>query len=162
MLTREEDLLLPPATRLLHIGPQKTGTTAIQGAMHRRREALREHGVVYPGRGSRPREGVWAALGLQVPFTRPNPRIERWHALAEEVRSAATMRVCVSTEDFAKADLAGARTVVRDLGQDHPHVVAVAKRLDRLLPSQWQQRVKMRLSTLTWEEWLSRVHPGHR
>lgn len=157
MFIGEEDLLLPPATRLLHIGPQKTGTTMIQGAMHRGRRELREHDVVYPGRGTRPREGVWAALDLQVPFTRPNPRIERWHALVEEVRAAGTMRVCVSTEDFAKAELEGARRVVRDLGQDRPHVVAVARGLDRLLPSQWQQRVKMRISTLTWEEWLTRV-----
>ena len=47
-------VLLEPGTRLLHIGPHKTGTTAIQGALHLARGRLAAAGVVYPGRaGSR-------------------------------------------------------------------------------------------------------------
>ncbi len=153
----ETGLLLPESTRLLHIGPQKTGTTALQVAMHRTRPKLREHGVVYPGRGTRPREGVWAALGLDVPGFERAPRIEKWHDLVREVEQAGDLRVCVSTEDFAKTDLTGARKVVDELGGDRAHVVAVARNLDRLLPSQWQQRVKMRQSSLLYEKWLEIV-----
>ena len=43
-------VLLELGTRLLHIGPHKTGTTAIQGALHLARERLTAEGVVYPGR----------------------------------------------------------------------------------------------------------------
>ena len=156
-----ESLLLPEGTRLLHIGPQKTGTTAVQVAMHQNRATMREHGVVYPGKGTRPRDGVWAALGLDVPGIDHTPRIEHWHRLVDEVESAGDLRVCVSTEDFAKTDEAGAAKVVGELGGGRAHVVAVARRLDRLLPSQWQQRVKMRLSTLTYEEWLGIVLGDH-
>ncbi|MEJ7756576.1 MAG: hypothetical protein WKF83_09890 [Nocardioidaceae bacterium] len=34
------DLLLPKGTRLLHIGPHKTGTTSLQGAFHNNRDRL--------------------------------------------------------------------------------------------------------------------------
>lgn len=148
-------MLLPEGTRLLHIGPQKTGTTALQVAMHRSRTKLRELGVVYPGRGTRPREGVWAALDLEVPGRTPD--ISKWRSLVREVERAGDQRVCVSTEDFAKTDLDGARKVVNELGGARAHVVAVARTLDRLLPSQWQQRVKMRQSSLTYDEWLKIV-----
>lgn len=151
------DLALPPGTRLLHLGPQKTGTTSLQAVMHRIRAELRRHGVVYPGKGTRPREGVWAALGLEVPGVPGPHQIAGWHHLVEEVRQAGDLRVCVSTEDFAKADDAGAAKVVRELGDGRAHVVAAARRLDRLLPSQWQQRVKMRATTLDYETWLERV-----
>ena len=153
-----DDLLLPDGARLLHIGPQKTGTTALQAAMHGARARLREHGVVYPGNGMRPREGVWAALGTDVPkaaLRRP-ARIALWHRLVGEVENAGDLRVCVSTEDFAKAEEDGARKVVRELGGERSHVVAAVRRLDKLLPSQWQQRVKMG-STLSYDQWLAVV-----
>ena len=40
---------LPEGSVLLHIGPHKTGTTAIQGALAAARAELAEHGVTYPG-----------------------------------------------------------------------------------------------------------------
>ncbi len=154
-----EDLLVPAGTRLLHIGPQKTGTTAIQVAMNRSRAELREHGVVFPGKSTRPRLAVWSLLG--TPDGRPQPRIEHWHGLVREVEEAGDLRVCVSTEDWARTDLEGARQVVSGLGGDRAHVVATARRLDKLLPSQWQQRVKMRRTTLTYEQWLEVVLRDH-
>ncbi|NUR67161.1 MAG: hypothetical protein HOQ47_15480, partial [Streptomyces sp.] len=39
---------LPAGTRLLHIGPHKTGTTSIQGAMFAAKDRLGEHGVLWP------------------------------------------------------------------------------------------------------------------
>ena len=149
------DLLLPEGTNLLHIGPQKTGTTALQMALHRRRKELREHGVVVPGTGTRPRLAVWSRLG--APEGIKQPKIHHWHKLVREVEEAADHRVCISTEDWARTDLDGAKAVVDGLGGDRPHVVVTARRLDRLLPSQWQQRVKMRAISLTYEEWLEKV-----
>jgi hypothetical protein len=158
------DLLLPEGTRLLHLGPPKTGTTGIQLALHRRREVLREHGVVYPGKGTRPREPIWAVLGHPSPDNRPAPRIERWHALCREVEEAGDLRVCISDESLGKAELDGAMAVVEGLGGPRAHIVAAARRLDTLLPSQWQQRVKMRAISLSWEDWLEIVlndNPDH-
>ena len=61
---------LPDGTHLLHIGPQKTGSTAIQGALHEARDAIREHGVVYPGPDAKPRDAAEVGLG----FSRIRPR----------------------------------------------------------------------------------------
>src|SRR5256885_691903 len=41
-----DDLTLAAGARLLHIGPHKTGTTAIQGAFYLARGRLAAHGVV--------------------------------------------------------------------------------------------------------------------
>jgi hypothetical protein len=154
-LNDTDDLLLPAGTRLLHIGPQKTGTTAIQVALNRSREELRRHGVVFPGKSTRPRLAVWSLLG--TPDGRPQPRIAHWEGLVREVEQAGDLRVCISTEDWARTDLDGAKQVVSGLGGERAHVVATARRLDKLLPSQWQQRVKMRRTTLTYEQWLEVV-----
>jgi hypothetical protein len=54
-------VLLEPGARLLHIGPHKTGTTAIQGALHLARERLAVEGVAYPGRGRQP---LWPILAV--------------------------------------------------------------------------------------------------
>ena len=44
-----DPLLLPEGCRLIHIGPHKTGTTALQWAMHVARDSLHEQGVHYAG-----------------------------------------------------------------------------------------------------------------
>jgi hypothetical protein len=46
--------------------------------------------------------------------------------------------------------------IVADLGGDRVHVVAVARRLDKLLPSQWQERVKSH-DRIGYEDWLRAV-----
>jgi len=58
-----------------------------------------------------------------------------------------------------------AREAVAGLGGDRVHVVAAARALDSLLPSQWQQRVRMRRTALSFDDWLrvvlgpDRSHP---
>jgi hypothetical protein len=152
----QRDLLLPERARLVHIGPHKTGTTAIQTAMHRARDELARNGVYYPAGGPRRRRAGWA-LGL--PGRRAGteaPPIARWNRLAREVQAAGDMRVCVSNEDFGRASPEIARKIVADLGGDDVHVLAAARRLDRYLPSQWQERVKAG-SVLTFAAWLDVV-----
>ena len=48
----------------------------------------------------------------------------------------------MSTEDLARVDAEVARRVVQDLGPERVRVLTVVRRLDRLLPSQWQQRAQ--------------------
>jgi hypothetical protein len=155
-LRQEEDLLLPPGTRLLHIGPHKTGTTAIQFALHDLREDLRTHGVHYAGNRNRPRRAGWA-IGLGgYPSGSPEHPVKHWHYLVDDVAAAGDLRVVVSNEDFARADADQVRTIVDGLGGGRPHVLAFARRLDRYLPSQWQERVKAG-STRSYDDWLRTV-----
>jgi len=149
------DQLLPEGAVLLHVGPFKTGTTAIQGALELAREGLPEHGVVYPGKARRAMRPGWAVLGRN-PRGREPVRIEEWQEFCREVHAADGKRVCVSTEDFGSAGPAQARRIVEDLGGDNVYVVAVSRRLDRLLPSQWQERIKSH-DTHTYDQWLGAV-----
>ena len=123
--------------------------------MHRRRAQLSEHGVVYPGTTRRPLRAGYAVLGRQ-PRGRRRVDIGEWRALVEEVAAAGDKRVCVSTEDFGSAGPEQARRIVGDLGGEQVHVVAVARRLDKLLPSQWQERVKSH-RTRPYDSWLRGV-----
>jgi hypothetical protein len=147
---------VPPIPRdglLLHTGPPKTGSTAIQIAMHTRRATLAEHQVHYAGRAYRPREAGWAVLGIRPPIGRPPARIERWQALVDECTSHPDDRVCLSNETFARADDAAAERIVTALGTDRVHLVHVIRRMDRLLLSSWQERIKARLA-MPYEDWL--------
>jgi hypothetical protein len=108
-------VLLEPGTRLLHIGPHKTGTTAIQGALHLARERLAAEGVVYPGRGRQPLWPILAVTGQPALLGGPRPEISYWDSLVRDVRAAGDQRVVLSSEFFAEADDATARRVIADL-----------------------------------------------
>ncbi|HET7736634.1 MAG TPA: hypothetical protein VFK52_11695 [Nocardioidaceae bacterium] len=147
-------LLLPEAARLIHIGPQKTGTTAIQVAMFEARDSMAEHGAYYPKDAYRRRGAGWE-LGL--PDGKPiGQDLRRWNRLVREVRSAGDARACVSNEDFARATPPQIERIVSDLGGEAAHVVAVARRLDKYLPSQWQEQVKAGV-TRSFDNWLRLV-----
>lgn len=145
---------LPEGARLVHIGPHKTGSTAIQVAFQEARPQLAQHGVVYAsGRGHRPDKAGWA-LGIRGrPAGSEQPPMKFWKQLVREVADAGDQRVCISNEDFGRATPPQIRRLVDDLGGDAVHVVAVARRLDRYLPSQWQERVKAG-DTRGYDEWL--------
>jgi hypothetical protein len=147
---------VPAGALLLHVGPQKTGSTAIQDAMHLARDALAEHGVFYPGPGRRPIEAGWAVLGHGAPLGRPEPRIERWTELVEATRRTPLPRVCVSNEDLSRGNDAAVDRILRDLGPDRVHLVYVARRYDRLLPSHWAERLKARM-TWSYADFLTHV-----
>ncbi len=131
--------LLGASTRLVHIGPHKTGTTAIQGALHLARERLAAQGVVYPGRGRQPLWPVLAVTGQPALRGEPHPEITYWDHLVRDIGAAGDQRVVLSSEFFAEADDATARRVVEDLGGASVHVVVTLRSLTRILPSQWQQ-----------------------
>lgn len=153
-----QELLLPEGSVLLHIGPYKTGSTALQGALFDARDGFAPYGVYYPGRWRRAAQQGWSVLRWS-PRGRPAPKPPSfWKAFAADVRDRAEAgaRVCVSTEDFGSTSAARAAEIVKDLGGDRVHVVAVARRLDRLLPSAWQERVKG-FERRTYDEWLQEV-----
>jgi hypothetical protein len=135
----EDDLLLAAGTRLLHIGPHKTGTTTVQGAFFLARERLASQGVVYPGKGRQPLASVLAVTGQPPLLGDPPPKIDYWNTLVGNIRAAGSQRVVLSSEFFDEADDATARRVVEDLGGPQVHVVVTLRPLASIIPSQWQQ-----------------------
>ncbi len=148
-----DHLRVPPGTRLLHIGPHKTGTTAIQGAFHLARERLVAHDITYAGPE---RQSLLAALAVTdrpALLGGPRPDMAYWTGLVRDIRAAADQRVVVSSEFFADASDAVARTIIRDLGPG-VHVVVTLRPLAKIMPSQWQQYLQngFRMPYLEWLE----------
>jgi hypothetical protein len=151
-----DDLQLQAGARLLHIGPHKTGTTTIQGALHLARERLAAQGVVYPGTGRQPLQAILAVTGQPALLGEPLPDMAHWAWLVREVTRARDKRAVVSSEFLAEADEAAARRVVRDLGGPQVHVVVTLRPLSRILPSQWQQYLQNGYR-MQYPEWLEGI-----
>lgn len=148
--------VLPDGSVLLHIGPPKTGSTAIQRALHGSRAELAAQGVLYPGTRMRAQSAAAAVLGIGASVGREEPKIQRWNALVEEIRRSELPRTCLSQEPFARADDAAVGRILDGLGAERTHVLYVARRLDKVVPSHWQERVKA-WAELSFEEFLHRV-----
>jgi hypothetical protein len=152
--------VLPEGSVLLHIGPAKTGSTAIQHAMFQARERLAAHGVHYVGSRPHEKEAGAVALGVRGPIGRRPARPEAWQRLVDEIAGAALPRLCLSNEDFGRADDAAVMRILDATGAARTHLVYVARRLDKVLPSSWQQQVKARV-TASYPDFLSEVlDPG--
>jgi hypothetical protein len=150
---------LPEGAVLLHIGPYKTGSTAIQQTLFDRRDVLAEHGVFYPGPWRR-LVGEGHALMQWAPRGRRVPPVSVWDDFAAGIRDLTDVRVCLSTEDFGRIRDAGkAHKVIEDLGAERLHVIAVARAYHRLMPSHWQERVKNH-ERRTYQEWLHELLVG--
>jgi hypothetical protein len=144
---------LPDGAVLLHVGPFKTGTSAIQGALFRARPQLEQYGVLHAGVGTQPMQAVLALRGVPPLVGDSPPQIEQWHALVEQVTDAADRRVVVSSEFFGDVDEDVARRAVRELGGSRVHVVVTLRPLTRIMPSQWQQYVRNQ-ATFSYGDWL--------
>jgi hypothetical protein len=149
-----DDLRLQPGARLLHIGPHKTGTTAVQGAFHLARERLAGQGVVYAWPGRQALLPALAVTGRPPLLGGPQPGMADWDKLVREVCAAGDQRVVVSSEFFADATERVIRRVTGELGGPRVHVVVTLRALARLLPSQWQQYLQngLRMPYLEWLE----------
>jgi len=150
----DDGLLVPPRTRLLHIGPHKTGTTALQSAFHSHRADIEAQGVHYAGPNRQPMGAAHAITGSPSPYADGKaPPLRRWQDLVREVDGARAPRVVISSEGFADADEAGAAKVVADLDPSRTQVVVTLRPLTAILPSQWQQYVQGGMTT-AYDEWL--------
>lgn len=149
-----EDLLLPEGGLLLHIGPHKTGTTAIQAALAEARPAMRSHRVVYLGRERQHQRAALVMTGGTGLLGDKEATQADWTRLVEQARRSSPKRAIVSSEFFDGADDVAAQRVVEGLGGDRVHVVVTLRPLAKILPSAWQQYVRNGLRTpyLTWLE----------
>jgi hypothetical protein len=132
---------LPADCILLHIGPHKTGTTALQAALASRREAMAEHGVLYPGtQGAHHLEA--RVLGRQpAGWQHDNERLpgdEVWTDLVREATSAPG-RVVISSEFFAQWGAPMRARIIESLGGERLHVLIAARNPGSIAVSTWQQ-----------------------
>lgn len=154
---------LPERTRLFHIGPPKTGTTALQEAAAARRRRLLASGVRYPGTGTDHGMAIAAFLGQRWGWQGEGARVppmSRWFDLVAEIRSDRRNRVLFGHEYAAKADEATIERFVDEIGDDL-HVVVTLRPFASMLPSTWQESLKLG-SVQPFEPWLRRVleRPG--
>ncbi|WP_062206362.1 hypothetical protein [Demequina salsinemoris] len=141
---------LPDGTTLLHIGAPKTATSALQSALTNANEQLLDLGVRVPlGQGNHNQlvrhlaYGKAEADGFAL--------VRRMH---EEFEQDSRLRV-VSSELCSQMTIKKGRAVYDSL-PGPVHVVLTLRNFADLLPSQWQQRVKLG-ETRTLDEWLDEV-----
>ncbi|MFD3587603.1 hypothetical protein [Streptomyces sp. NPDC058683] len=148
---------LPAGTRLLHIGPHKTGTTAIQGALFAAKGKLPEHGVEFPATSRHPMEAALAACARPAMIGDTVPTEKHWTRLLKQVEATGSRTSVISSEFFADApDDETVARIVEQLGGDRVHVLVTLRPIARIMPSQWQQYVQNGLR-MGYEEWLDHM-----
>ena len=156
-MAKEGTLLLPSGTRLVHIGPHKTGTTSLQAALYLGRPAMLEQGVRHAGRGRNPSTEVRAVTGQASTYSEDAaPPIRHWRGLVREVERAREQRVVISSEFFSWAEPDAIRRIVSDLDPAHVQVAVTLRPLVRIIPSMWQQNVQAGATT-PFDAWLDRL-----
>ena len=149
---------LPDGTRLLHIGPHKTGTTALQAAMWEARGAMLAQGVHPAGSYRNPVSAVRAVTAQPSSYTDRPPPMREWRALVREIEGAAEPHLVVSSEYFAHADGAAIRRIVADLDPARIQVAVTLRPLSRVIPSMWQQNVQAGQRG-SLDRWLHQLFP---
>ncbi|MFD5630398.1 hypothetical protein [Streptomyces sp. NPDC127072] len=148
---------LPVGTRLLHIGPHKTGTTSIQSALFAAKDAMAAHGADFPAHSRHPMEAALAVCARPGMIGDTRPTEGHWHRLVERVRATGKRTSVVSSEFFADAqDDETIARIVDDLGGDRVHVLVTLRPLAKIMPSQWQQYVQNGLR-MGYEDWLTHM-----
>lgn len=121
----------------LHIGTHKTGTSALQTFLSRRREALAERGVHYieAGLGSTKahHELAWAVRGKH------NTPLGVWDGVRDEIASSELPNQVISSEAFWFADPALVKEALGPVKE--LRVVAYLRRQDKYLQSLYKQTV---------------------
>ena len=147
---------LPDGSTLVHIGPYKTGTTAMQAALWEARPALAEHKVAYPGEAAHEIDASMA-VALGHVYAGKNLEIyrERWFELVAAMKAARPRVGVLSSEVYCEATEEGARTVLDALGPQ-AHVVITVRPIVRLLGSQWQQYTQ-NIPVPTYDAWLQAI-----
>ncbi|MCB0911991.1 MAG: hypothetical protein KDB60_10305 [Propionibacteriaceae bacterium] len=151
---------VPASTRVLQIGPFKTGTTAIQHAASGRRAELAARGVVYPGTGLNHRWGCSALVGFTWGWTKAEAETagpRHGQALLREVAQAPrNARIWISYERLAVLDEAQAKELCERIG-GRVHVLVGLRPLRSLLASEWQQMIKSGRRPGPLDDWAQRT-----
>jgi hypothetical protein len=145
---------------VIHAGFHKTGTTAIQHALHASTQALKAAGYTYPivDQGTSQSGSVLALAGRgwgsQARGGRVIPK-RVWTKLARQVLSGQE-NVVLSSEFFSELDDAQLREVQRAFVGLECQIVFTMRAFDKLFPSTYQQTLKNG-SSYSYEAWLERT-----
>jgi glycosyltransferase involved in cell wall biosynthesis len=148
---------VPRGGLLVHIGPHKTGTTALQSALAADREALARWGVRYPGTSAAPHGAVMARLGTNRGWDdaiAPGS-IAAWEQLCIETR-VARETVVVSSEALCHATSEQATQICSELRHGPVRAAITLRPLAQVLPSSWQEYVKSGWTT-SYDDFLRAV-----
>jgi hypothetical protein len=149
-------LPIPEGGALLHVGPHKTGSTAIQDALHQARADLALEGVRYASSSRHDGPGVRWLTGRLIPGQDPVRAERMWQQVVEAMRDELFARTVFSSEFLSDATDAHLDTIVGQMGADRLHVVVTLRPLAKILPSQYQQSVH-RGMILDYPTWLDVV-----
>lgn len=128
----------------VHIGGPKTGTTYLQELLWTNRAALRQVGLLYPGRGAAAHFMAAQDLTGHAFHGHQDSRIRgAWPRLVEEVRGWPGTSV-ISHEVLALTDPEAISRAHDALAFADVHVIFTARDLARQIPSVWQEDLKNR------------------
>jgi hypothetical protein len=145
-----------PQSRLLHIGPHKTGTTTVQSAFDANREALVQHGVRYLGAARQPSQAVKAMTGHTPAGPERDAGLAQWNRLLADAFGSGARSVVLSSEFLCEARRGTIPRILEDFANDDTRVVVTLRPLAKILPSQWQQFVQDG-SRAKFEDWVAKV-----
>jgi hypothetical protein len=145
----------------LHVGPVKTGSTYLQSIMWNSRDALREQGVLLPA--AHPNEFFLAANDVQGGRFVLVDLPEAQGAWARVTARAGSWpgRVLISCELLGFSEPDHVQRIVSSLAPATLHLVVMARCRADMLPSVYQETVKMVDPDRSWEEFLRAYCGSH-
>lgn len=150
---------------ILHIGPHKTGTTAIQNALYHSAQKLQNLGIDYLVSGNRANAN-YAARAIRgkptqkLESTSPLP-LTLWTELAKRANANPDRTVIISGEGFCDLDDAQVFQVVNDLDTARLQVVVTVRPIAKIVTSQWQQYVQNDMKRGSLDEFLQETLKGY-
>lgn len=146
---------IPTGARLLHIGPHKTGSTALQSAFHQARTEMEAHHVRYGSVGRHDARAVRWLTERMLPGMDSAKQEKRWQRSVHRLRSEPGWRSVMSSEFFSDAHDHHIDRVAADLGVEDTWIAVTLRPLAKILPSQYQQALQ-RGSSATYDGFLRR------
>ncbi|WP_436701411.1 hypothetical protein [Nocardioides sp. BYT-33-1] len=152
---------VPAGARILHVGPHKTGTTALQSILHQARDELEAHGVGYLSRGRHDASAArWVTRRLVVGSDAAAAE-RRWERIVGDLRAPGSQRRLFSSEFLSDATDEQLDEIVDRVGRDDLWIVITLRPLARILSSQYQQGLQSG-GRREYDEWLRSIFdPDH-
>jgi hypothetical protein len=145
---------------LIHIGPHKTGTTAVQDALVRAAPELAAQRFQYFASGTQNNVNVAVkafASSIDRGFkyhSRSSKNPSHWEVVYNKLTTSVDQTAIISAEDLADLSESHVKQFVQSMGDRSVRVVMTLRSLAEIIPSQWQQFVK-RGPMPSLEDWAS-------
>ena len=151
---------------LIHIGPHKTGTTAVQDALLRAAPSLAEQGFMYFASGNQNNANIAVkafARSVDRDFkyhSRSSRNSSHWTVIYDELTARPGQTAIISAEDLADLSESHVKQFIEAMGTRPVRVVMTLRSLAEIIPSQWQQFVK-RGAMPSLDEWTRELFTPH-